>query len=283
VAPDGNVALPRVGILNVNGLTQKQITDKVVTALKVYYERPEVTLVMKEYNNNRVFVLGRVTKPGEVHLQDQGTLLEALSLCGGMPDSVNKTYLSRCSIIRGKNLIMWIDLKALLQNGNMSLNARLQNGDVIFIPISEDSNAFVLGEVKTPGIVPLRTDQNLLNAIMTVGGPTKAANLKDVFLIRQSAGRGVVERINLQELIGKGNATKNYVLRDGDIVYVPESGFSKFNYFTSELQPFFTILGVMTSSISGFSSLSTLYYGTAGSSGSSSSSSSSSGSTSTGR
>lgn len=260
VAPDGTVALPRVGIITVQGLTQKQVTDRVTQALKVYYERPEVTLLMKVYNNNRVFVLGRVVKPGEVKFEGRGTLLEALALCGGMPDSINKTYLSRCSIVRGKDLIMWIDLRELLERGNLSLNAQLQNGDVIYIPISEDATAYVLGEVKTPGVVPLRTEINIMNALMTVGGPTKEANLRDVFLIRQSEGRGVVERVNLHELVGRGNGSQNYVLRDGDIVYVPETGLGKFNYFCTEVLPFFNIIGITANAITGFG-LNNLYYG----------------------
>jgi polysaccharide export outer membrane protein len=261
VSPDGLVALPRVGLLNVNGQTLKQITDESVAALKVYYENPDVTIVMREYRNNKVYVLGRVATPGAVNLQGQGTLLEALSLCGGMPADVNKTFLSRCVVLRGRNIALWIDLKELLERGNMNLNVRLQNGDVIFIPMSEDSNAYVMGEVKTPGVIPLRTQINLMAALMSAGGPTKDANLRDVFLIHQAQGKGIVERINLQELVGRGNGTKNYVLRDGDIIYVPETGLSKFNYFTQQLSPFFTIFGVTLNAVTGLGIWQSLYYG----------------------
>jgi len=261
VSPDGLVALPRVGLLNVKGESLKQVTDQCVNALKVYYEKPEVTLVMRAYNNNRVYVLGRVANPGSVSFQGQGTLLEALSLAGGMPADVNKTFLSRCMITRGKNLVMWIDLRELLEQGNMNLNARLQNGDVIFIPLSEDQNAYVLGEVKTPGVIPLRTQINVMAAIMAAGGPTKGANLRDVFLIHQTQGRGMVEKINVQELVGRGNAAQNYVLRDGDMIYVPETGLSKFHYFTDQLSPFFTIIGVMLNGVSSLGVSNSLYYG----------------------
>ena len=255
------MALPRVGLLNVKGQTLKQVTDQCVAALKVYYENPEVTLVMRAFNNNKVYVLGRVATPGAVNFQGPGTLLEALSLAGGMPADVNKTFLSRCVITRGKNLSMWIDLKELLERGNMNLNARLQNGDVIFIPMSEEANAYVMGEVRTPGVVPLRTQINIMAAIMASGGPTKGANLRDVFLIHQAEGKGMVERINLQELVGRGNGTKNYVLRNGDIIYVPETGLAKFNYFTEQLSPFFTIVGVTLNAVTGLGIWQSLYLG----------------------
>ena len=251
VSPDGLVALPRVGIINVKGLTLQQVTDQSVTALKKYYEIPDVTLVMKAFNNNKVYVLGRVANPGAVSFQGPGTLLEALSLSGGMPADINKTFLSRCSITRGKNMVMWIDLRELLERGNMNLNARLQNGDVIFIPMSEDQNAYVLGEVKVPGAIQLRTQMNVMNAIMACGGPNKEANLSDVFLIHQAQGKGMVERINIAELVGKGNGTKNYILRDGDMIYVPENGLSKFNYICQQITPFFNIVGVFINGVTG--------------------------------
>jgi polysaccharide export outer membrane protein len=281
VAPDGQVALPSVGIMNVKGRTLREVTDELTKALSVYYETPEVTLVMKAYNNNRVFVLGRVANPGAVQFQGPGTLLEALSLAGGLPADNAKSFLSRCMIVRGKDLVMWIDLKELLEQGNMNLNARLQNGDVIFIPQSEDQIAFVLGEVRNPGVVPLRAQLTLMDAVMTAGGPTKGANVRDVFLVRQVDNKGVVERINFKELIGRGNFSKNYVLRAGDLIYVPESGLNKLNYFTTQIAPFFTLIGVTANTISGFGFLNGLtaaLYGSTLSGGDSNNNSSSSGS-----
>lgn len=251
VAPDGRVDLPRVGIVDVKGRTLSELSADLTKALEAYYEKPEVTIVMKAYNNNRVFVLGRVANPGAVHFQGQGTLLEALSLAGGLPVDTTKSFLSRCMIVRGKNLVMWIDLRELLERGNMNLNARLKNGDVIFIPQSEDQLAFVLGEVRSPGVIPLRAELTVLDALMTVGGPTKSANTKDIFLIRQVGKKGVVEKINFRDLIAKADYSRNYVLKTGDMIYVPETGLSKLNYFTSQIAPAFTLVGVTANTITG--------------------------------
>jgi len=162
----------------------------------------------------------------------------------------------------------------------MNLNARLQNGDVIFIPQSEDQIAFVLGEVRNPGVVPLRSQLTLMDAVMTAGGPTKGANMRDIFLVRQIDNKGVVERINFKELVGHANFSKNYILKAGDLIYLPETGLSKLNYFTSQIAPFFTVVGVTANTISGFgflNGLSAALYGSTLSGGGSSSSSSSSG------
>jgi uncharacterized membrane protein YgcG len=124
---------------------------------------------------------------------------------------------------------------------------------------------------------------------MNAGGPTKGANMRDIFLVRQVAGgKGVVERINFKELIGHANFDKNYILQAGDLIYVPETGLNKLNYFTSQIAPFFTVVGVTANTISGFgfmNGLSAALYGstlTGGGGGGSSSSSSSGGSSSGG-
>lgn len=265
VSPDGDVSLPRVGIFKVQGRTLKELTDEFVKFLSVYYEKPEVTLVMKQFNNNRVFVLGRVANPGAVKFQGKGTLLEALALAGGLPTDQTKSFLSRCMIVRDQKMVMWIDLKELLERGNMALNARLQNGDVIFIPQSEDQLAYVLGEVKTPGVLVLRSEMTLLDAVMSSGGPTKGANIRDIFLVRTSQGKGAVEKIDFSAILKKGDFRQNYALQDGDLLYVPETGLSKLNYFATQIQPFFSIIGMTTNaaaSIGFLDGIGTAVYGT---------------------
>lgn len=237
VSPDGEVALPRVGVVCVSGRSLKDVTAELTKTLTQHYDDPEVTLVMKFFANNRVFVLGRVANPGAVTFNGRGSLLEALSLAGGLPVDSAKSFLSRCMIVRGSQMVVWVDLRDLLEGGNMALNAKLQNGDVIFIPQSEDQLAYVMGQVVQPGVHVLRTSQTLLDAVMSHGGPSREADISKVILARQVGGRGMVESIDLRQIMAKGDMRKNYVLKDGDIVYVSESGASKVNYYITRLLP----------------------------------------------
>ena len=236
VSPDGEVALPRVGVLNVAGQSLRQVTETLQQRLLRFYDDPEVTLVMKHFQNNKVYVLGRVANPGAVHFTGRGTLLEALSLSGGLPADTAKSFLSRCMIVRGRDMVIWIDLRELLENGNMALNASLRNNDVVFIPQSEDQVAYIMGQVLQPGVLMLRSTMTLLDAIMQAGGPSRDAQ-GVAYLVRQADGRGLVEEISLKDIVERGDLRKNYVLKDGDIVYVEERGASKFNYYLSKLMP----------------------------------------------
>jgi polysaccharide biosynthesis/export protein len=237
VSPDGQVALPRVGILDVQGLSLKEATAQMREILEQYYDFPDVTLVMQEFNNNKVFVLGRVANPGAVHFHGPGTVLEALALAGGLPADTQKSFLSRCMIVRGNELVIWINLRDLLENGNMALNARLRNGDLIYIPQGEDAVAYVMGQVYSPGVLLLRSEMSVLDALMQSGGLTSDADPAKVYLVRPQQGTGVVEEIDLTAFIQSGDLRKNMVLQEGDILYVPERGISRFNYFLTQLLP----------------------------------------------
>ncbi|MEI8185371.1 MAG: SLBB domain-containing protein [Chlorobiaceae bacterium] len=244
VSPDGFIAIPRVGHINVSNCTPEEVTKLVTEKLEVLYIKPEVTVGVKEFHNNKAFVLGRISKPGVINFPGNGTLLEGLALAGGLPDQGKMT---RCSIIRGNNTVLWIDLQDLLKNGNMSLNAPIRNNDVIFVPELNDEVVYVMGEVNAPGAIQLKDGMNVLKAIMYAGGMNKLANPEKVFIIRQQDVKGDVISIDLNKLVGKGDFSQNFTLLPNDIVYISATGMAKFNYTLEKLTPSLSFLSLGTS------------------------------------
>ncbi len=237
VSPDGEVALPRIGIVNVKGRTLRDVTGQLQESLNRFYTAPDVTLAMRQYNNNKVYVLGRVANPGAVHFNGPGTLIEALSLAGGLPADTRGTFLSRCVVMRGGEMALWIDLKELLEGGNLALNPRLQNGDFIYIPASDDQMAYIMGQVRRPGVLLLRSEMTVLDALMNSGGLTPDANPRQIHIVRTEGGRGMVQEIDLAALVHRGDYRQNFVLRSGDVIHVGERRASRFNYFLTQLFP----------------------------------------------
>lgn len=252
VGPDGVISVARIGNINVAGRTREDVANEIKNKLSVYYENPEVNLSVKEYKNNKAFVLGRVANPGVITFPGYGTLLEALALAGGLPVQEKQAFLTKCAIIRGKDLIIWIDLKELLQNGNMALNARIQNNDVIFIPESETELVYIMGEVINPGAIRLKSHLTYMDALMMAGGPSKNANLKKTYIIRSNGNNGTVKNISLQNMLRTGDQSQNFLLKDNDIIYVAEKGVSKFNYALRQLMPALKILDMGASSLERF-------------------------------
>jgi protein involved in polysaccharide export with SLBB domain/GT2 family glycosyltransferase len=237
VSPDGKISMPRVGIVEVRDQTVDWLTAFLTEKLSAFYSGPDVSVLVKEYHNNKVFVLGRVDHPGLVNFKGTGTLLEAIALAGGMSTVAQNSFLSQAVIFRGKEMVIWVDLTELLNNGNMALNAKLKNNDLVYIPESHDELAYVMGEVANPGAIKLTSELSLLDAIMMSGGPTVNGKLARVYLIRFKDKKGHVQEIDLTELLGTADFRKDYLLRDGDVVYVSPRVLRDVNYVISSLSP----------------------------------------------
>ena len=85
VGPYGKITLPMIGIYNIGGLARDEAAEQITTLFRRYYDDPLVNIKILKYLNNKVYVLGRVSNPGVIHFNGDGTLLEALSLAGGLP------------------------------------------------------------------------------------------------------------------------------------------------------------------------------------------------------
>jgi protein involved in polysaccharide export with SLBB domain/glycosyltransferase involved in cell wall biosynthesis len=237
VSPDGTISVPQVGILDVRGKTTADLTAMIALKLSEFYQEPEVTVHVHDYNNNKVYVLGRIANPGLVKFGGTGTLLEALAMAGGLPTVAEEAFLSRAMIFRGKEQVIWVDLRELLQNGNVAMNPKLKNNDIVFIPESDDELIYVMGEVESPGAVKLKSELSVLDAVMASGGPTRDAKTAKTYLIRYENGKGIVQPIDLDRFVKQGDLRQDYLLKDGDIVYVSNRSLADINYVISALSP----------------------------------------------
>ena len=243
VGPDGIITVPRIGFIQTAGRTRKSVADEIVEKLKQFYSDPEISFSILSYKNNKAFVLGRVENPGVVNFPGEGTLLEALSIAGGYSTEAEDTYLTKCAIIRGTDTIIWIDLNDLLQNGNMALNAKILNNDVIFIPESQSELVYVMGEVRVPGAYNMTGRLTIMDSLMLAGGPTDDADRTTIYLIRKGeAGQGAVREINLKQLLTTADFSRNYIMEDDDVLYVTEKPISRFNYVLEKIFPSLEII-----------------------------------------
>jgi len=238
VGPHGLITLPMIGVFKIGGLSRDEAAKAIKKCYLKYYDDPLVTVGIDEYKNNKVFVLGRVSNPGIIHFDGAVTLLEALSMAGGLPTDDKSVFLSKCYIVRGRDQIIWVDLLRLLQKADMRTNVRLANNDIVYIPDSMDASVFVMGEIEKPGSVPIQTTElTILDAINLAGGPTENADIEEIRLIRKVEGQQGVKTVNLDTILAKGDFSQNYLLRDNDIVYLPRKGIASFNYFLRQIDP----------------------------------------------
>jgi polysaccharide biosynthesis/export protein len=239
VGPYGDITLNLLGEFKLGGKTIKEAVDSIKDLYGRYYDDPVVTIKILEYINNKVYVLGRVSNPGVIHLDGSATLLEAMSIAGGLPAQGKTVPLTKCYIIRGKEQIIWIDLNQLLEKANIRLNIGLANNDIIYIPDSTDASVFVMGEARNPGSYPIQqSGLTILDAINLAGGTTEDANNGNIRLIRGMKEQDGVKTIDLNKMIAQGDLSQNFILKDNDIIYIPRKGIAKFNYYLRQINPF---------------------------------------------
>jgi polysaccharide biosynthesis/export protein len=225
VGPDGKVYFHLLPGMDVWGLTLAEARDRLQEALAKYVVNPQVGLQLRGIDSKRVWLLGRVQKPGVYSMGAPMTLLESLSLAGGtMTTSQTGTTedladLSHSFVIRNGERLP-VDLAGLIERGDMSQNIFLQPDDFVYFPSSLSRDIYVLGAVRLPKAVT-RQQGTLMAAIASAGGPVKNAYLSHVAIVRGSLSKPQIAVANFEDIL-KGKAT-DILLEPRDIVYVPLS------------------------------------------------------------
>jgi polysaccharide export outer membrane protein len=227
----GAIVLPLLGEVSVGGKTLREIEDLLVKRLKHYMHDPQVSVYVSDYQSQQVSVTGAVNDPSLHTLTRPRTVLELLSMSGGLsPNAGKKIYVQ--TTVDGQPQRLIIDLDEVLNNPtDTSFALLLKGGDSIFVP--EAGTVFVEGAVKKPGAYQLKGDTGVLEAIAMAGGAEFAARQSKVQVITLAGNGGQgkeVVAVDLDKL--RANESPNVVLKDGDIVLVPtntvKAGFAGF-------------------------------------------------------
>lgn len=228
VSAEGVIVLPLLRSIKVEGLTQKELEEKIGALLaEKYIQNPQVTIFIKEHKSRKVAVLGAVVKPGFYELIGKRTILDIIALAGGITEKAGKKLLLiRKSSSLNPDKTFSINLDKLFSQGNPELNIILREGDVINVPIDRIISIYVLGAVNNPGALEVKESEaiTVLQAIAKAGGFSERAAKTRVKVIRQTAeGKKKTMKINVKDII-KGQK-EDIILQEGDVVVVPETFF----------------------------------------------------------
>lgn len=239
VSARGMINVPFIGPVKVEGLTLSQVETLIARPLaKDYFVDPQVNTHIKEYHSLQYYISGAVKEPGLFEMTSKATLMELIAKAGGvLPERGNVAYILRAStgqIAKGENVEkllsqkepIKVDLLRLLDKGDMSHNPILQSGDVVYIPLEKalnvaESNIYVEGEVKKPGVYEYQPGLTALNACIIAGGFDKFAAPNRTRIIRKEDGRQVIIKINLNDV--KKGKIRDIELKPGDLIHVPET------------------------------------------------------------
>jgi len=226
VSDNGTIDIPLLGDFSVGGLTAAEVRTKLESMLTAkYVNRANVSVVIKEYANRPVSVVGAVKNAGSLNISGRWSLLQAISAAGGLTsDAGRKIYVLRRSE-NGLTDTLEIDTENLFRTAAPMWNIPIFPADVINIPPRSQVRVFCLGEVKSPGALDFTSDDrlSLLSVIARAGGLTDRASKTIRIKRRNAEGKDVETEVNFSRiLVGKD---PDPAIEANDVIVVKESFF----------------------------------------------------------
>lgn len=134
----GSITFPLVGAVQVAGLSLQEAEQRLEEKLTTYLKNPQVSMLVKEYGNKTVYVLGQVQKPSAIQIPPEKslTVLEAITSVGGFTDIANTSKVRVLRMQNGKQTALDVDVSQITKQGNKALDIPLLPGDVVFVPQS---------------------------------------------------------------------------------------------------------------------------------------------------
>lgn len=157
-------------------------------------------------------VFGEVGRPGSYSLENELSVLEALSLAGGPTTNADTQKLELLRKEDGVQKKIILNVRDLLNAQGETEDIFLRDGDVLYQPRAQFF--FIMGEVGSPGSYKLEDGMTVTKAISVAGGFTERASKNRVQIIRDEEGKQV-----------KHKAEPNELIQPQDIIEVPQSFF----------------------------------------------------------
>lgn len=170
VSPEGTINVQYVGVIPVGDMTVEQATQRIRTRLSSIYSGlksggTNVNIAVGNIRSIKVVLTGEVKKPGTYTLPSLATMFNALYVSGGPTD--NGSF-REIELIRGGRKIASLDIYDFLLYGEFKNNIRLQDQDVIRVPVYK-RRVEIAGEVKRPGIFEMKSGERLKDLIYFAG------------------------------------------------------------------------------------------------------------------
>jgi len=131
---DGNISLPLVNDIEAAGLTLIQLREQLAEKYNDFVDVPEVSVTLIENRSKRIYLLGKVTRPGEYVLQKNMTIVQAISLAGGLAEWADSSDIKLIRKIKGTEKTFRVDYDAIVSGEDLAQNVQLQPDDTIFVP-----------------------------------------------------------------------------------------------------------------------------------------------------
>jgi polysaccharide biosynthesis/export protein len=134
VRPDGKISLQLLNELQAAGLTPEQLRGAIVAEAKSIMEEPSVAVIVKQINSRRVFITGQVEKPGVYPLTSATTVLQLISLAGGLKEFAKEKQIVVMRSEGASPLAYSFNYEEVRKGRKLTQNIALKPGDTVVVP-----------------------------------------------------------------------------------------------------------------------------------------------------
>ena len=173
VSREGLIVIPQVGQIYVNNMTMADLENALYARLGRVYSgvrrgagaTTHFYVTPARLGSNQIYVTGDVLRPGAYRISSAATALTALYAALGPSDNGSLRQI----LIRRGGSVDTLDVYEYLLNGNTTHDVRLNNGDLVFVPI-HGPRVRIVGEVPRPATYEMRPNETLADALRFAGG-----------------------------------------------------------------------------------------------------------------
>lgn len=187
VSPEGAINMQYVGRITVGGLTIEQASSRIKSQMSTTFPglrsgRSQVAVNLGNIRSIKITVLGEVVKPGSYTLPSLAMVFNALYASGG--PNQNGSF-RKIQVIRSNKVVSTIDVYNFLLRGIQTNNIRLQDQDVINVPVYQ-SRVEVAGEVKRPAFFEVLANESLEDILHFAGGFNNQAYTANIKVLQNT-------------------------------------------------------------------------------------------------
>ena len=236
IGMDGFIDLPLAGRVQARGLTVQQLEARIVSQLREYVREPSVVVTVTEFHSQPVSVLGAVGLPGIHQLEGRKTLVEMISLAGGLRtdagyaiDVTRSLEWGRIPLptahddVTGHYSVAELRLDAVMSGKRPDENILIRPHDVI--SVARARLVYVIGEVPKAGgfVLEDRESMSVLQALAMAGGIGPQASPQKAKILRGGPDpeRRTEIPVDLKKIIA--GKEEDLAMKPEDILFVPSS------------------------------------------------------------
>jgi polysaccharide biosynthesis/export protein len=133
VRPDGKISLPLLNDVQAAGYTPEQLAEIVEKAAIKYVTDSDTTVIVKQINSRKVYVLGEVGKPGAFPLTSEMNVLQLIASVGGLAEFADKKNVLILRMENGRERRFRFNYNEVIEGKNLQQNIELQPGDTVLV------------------------------------------------------------------------------------------------------------------------------------------------------